>query len=95
VSRLAKFFAGNDPEKKQYGRIHDRTDIRPVPIFFCNILFYPFLLRQTAIGSFRIKTVFLKYIMWDFLKITIIQYADVVTVTYRRIVAVQALDEKT
>jgi len=52
------------------------------------------LLRQTAIGSFRIKTVFLKYIMWDFLKITIIQYADVVTVTYRRIVAVQALDEK-
>jgi len=53
------------------------------------------LLRQTAIGSFRIKTVFLKYIMWDFLKITIIQYADVVTVTYRRIVAVQALDEKT
>ena len=33
--------------------------------------------------------------MWDFLKITIIQYADVVTVTYRRIVAVQALDEKT
>jgi len=41
VSRLAKFFAGNDPEKKQYGRIHDTTDIRPVPIFFGNILFYP------------------------------------------------------
>jgi len=61
-------------------------------VIFCFILF---LLRQTAIGSFRIKTVFLKYIMWDFLKITIIQYADVVTVTYRRIVAVQALDEKT
>ena len=95
MSRLAKFFAGNDPGKNNMTAYTTQLTSGPSLFFFGNILVYPFLLRQTAIGSFRIKTVFLKYIMWDFLKITIIQYADVVTVTYRRIVAVQALDEKT
>jgi hypothetical protein len=67
----------------------------PSLFFFGNILFYPVFASADSHRLIQKKTVFLKYIMWDFLKITIIQYADVVTVTYRRIVAVQALDEKT
>ena len=67
----------------------------PSLFFFGNILFYPVFASADSHRLIQNKNSIFKIHYVGLLIITIIQYADVVTVTYRRIVAVQALDEKT
>jgi len=65
VSRLAKFFAGNEPKKNNMAAYTTQLTSGP-SLFFGNILFYPVFASADSHRLIQKKTVFLKYIMWDF-----------------------------